>query len=105
MGSQKIVVQVDAEIKELIPGYLENRKNEIHVLESLCFKKDFEAISKIAHKLKGNAAGYGFTGLGELAIQLEKESKKSDAKATHDCIQSMRHYLNHVKIEYVEDAA
>ncbi|MCM0607211.1 MAG: Hpt domain-containing protein [Xanthomonadaceae bacterium] len=103
--SQKIVVKVDAEIKELIPGYLENRKKEIAELESYFSKKDFDAIAKIGHKLKGNAAGYGFIELGEIAIRLESASKKSDLNVVKNCIDSIKSYLSSIEIEYVEVAA
>lgn len=100
--SQKIVVKIDAEIKDLIPGYLENRRAEIIELVRLCEKRDQDAIAKISHKLKGNAGGYGFTELGELAKKLENSAKSAEWKAVNETIEGMRVYLDRIVIEYVE---
>ena len=100
--SQKIVVKIDAEIKDLIPGYLENRKAEIIELEQLCEKHDQESIAKISHKLKGNAGGYGFIELGELAKKLEQSAKSAEWKRVSQAIKDMKLYLDQIEVEYVE---
>lgn len=69
---EKKIVEVPSELEELIPGFLANRKNDLDELKKFIQNNDFEAIAKIAHKIKGSAGGYGFDEMTEIAGAMEK---------------------------------
>lgn len=54
--------------------------------------KDYAAMARLAHKLKGSAATFGFEELGELADKLENQARNEDA-ATIECAQQVAEYL------------
>ncbi len=53
MSDEKIIVQVDPDLEELIPGFLENRKLDIEKLRSALNEKDFVNLGLIGHSIKG----------------------------------------------------
>ena len=42
---EKIIVQVDSDLEDLIPGYLENRNKDIESITEALRQNDFETIS------------------------------------------------------------
>ena len=59
--------QIESELTNLRPGYLERRKNEISQLKQAAQNKDFETIKVISHNIKGTAKTYGFETLESVA--------------------------------------
>ncbi|PIP90291.1 MAG: hypothetical protein COW01_02475 [Bdellovibrionales bacterium CG12_big_fil_rev_8_21_14_0_65_38_15] len=66
------------EIKDLIPGYLENREKEIETLYGFVSDRNLSEINKIGHKLAGNAGSYGLEELGKVGEKLEFATDLSD---------------------------
>lgn len=60
---------------ERIRKYLERRQEDLHILDAAIPAGDFSAIQAVAHKIKGNAALFGFVDLGEIAKNLEAEAE------------------------------
>ncbi|WP_291515689.1 Hpt domain-containing protein [Bdellovibrio sp. ArHS] len=97
----KVTVEIDADLQDLIPQFVENRKKDIDTLDQLVVQNDLVAIAQLAHKIKGAAAGYGFSELSELAAQMEKAAKNNDGTPLNDLVKKMRiHFLN-IEIRYV----
>ena len=97
----KSIVEIDADLQDLVPQFVENRKKDIETLRELVQKDDLGAISQLAHKIKGAAAGYGFNELSELAAQMEKASKGNDHDPLPELVKRMEaHFLN-IEIRYV----
>lgn len=69
------IIEVDSELKDILPGFLENRKKDIVDLKAALVKNDFKAIEKIGHRVSGSSGGYGFDELGKIAKSLELECK------------------------------
>jgi len=59
MSEEKIVVHVDIDLEDLIPGFLDNRQKDIRNLESALQENDFETLRSIGHNLKGVGGGCG----------------------------------------------
>lgn len=98
----KTRVEIDVDLQDLIPQFVENRKKDIASLEQLIQSGDTVAVAQLAHKIKGAAAGYGFAELSELAAQLEKAVKNGEEISLADIVKKMRiHFLN-IDIQYVE---
>lgn len=97
----KSIVEIDADLQDLIPQFVENRKKDIETLQQLVQQDDLEAISQLAHKIKGAAAGYGFNELSELAAKMESASKKRDHDPLPDLVQQMDRHFRSIEIQYV----
>lgn len=100
MVSQKIVVTVDEEIEDLVPGFLENRHRDVKTLEEALEKGDYETIRSLGHKMKGAGGGYGFDAITDIGMALENAAKDSDAQEIQGRIQELTHYLEHVEVVY-----
>lgn len=74
----KIIINVDPDLEDLVPAYFENRKLELASLKSSFISQNWAEIQNIGHKLKGNAASYGFETLTELGAFLEIAAKEKN---------------------------
>jgi hypothetical protein len=43
---EKIIIKVDPEIADLIPGFLQNREKDINIMESSLTAQNFEQIER-----------------------------------------------------------
>ena len=97
----KVKVEIDADLQDLVPQFVENRKKDIMSLQKLVQEQDLEGIAQLSHKIKGAAAGYGFNELSEIAAQMEKASKGGESSKLESLVQKMEtHFLN-IEIKYV----
>ena len=101
MSEEKITVEVDEDLEDLIPGFLENRKADISKLRQAAETADFENLRSIGHSLKGVGGGYGFETMSELGAQIETAAKSQQLDEIKDCIDQLDKYLQHVEIKYV----
>ncbi|HIF50180.1 MAG TPA: Hpt domain-containing protein [Thiotrichaceae bacterium] len=100
MSDEKIIVQVDPDLEELIPGFLENRKLDIEKLRSALNEKDFVNLGSIGHSIKGVGGGYGFDLMSEFGANIEIAAKENNADVIQENIDRLYHYLKCVEVEY-----
>ena len=101
MSDEKIIVQVDEDLEDLIPGFLENREQDVEKLRLELEQNNFVNVTSIGHSLKGVGGGYGFDLMSEIGANIEIAGKESNADAIHDYIEQLDHYLKCVEVEYV----
>ena len=94
----KIRIQIPEELLDIAPGYLENRIRDLGALKDALTRKDLEFISKLSHKTKGTAGGYGFEGLSIIAKSLEMAAKSGSIPAAESALSEMQNYLENVEI-------
>ena len=97
----KIIIQISKDLEELVPTFLETRHKEIVKLEKLFADKNLDEICFIAHKLAGNAGGYGFQELTEIGRRLEMASKEKIAEQVGVELQNIKRYLEEIEVEFV----
>jgi len=97
---EKILVKVDPDLEELIPGFLENRGKDLVKLRTAMERNDLPAIQGIGHSLKGVGGGYGFMRLSEIGAGMEDAAKAGNAAPLPDLINALADYLNRVVVEY-----
>jgi HPt (histidine-containing phosphotransfer) domain-containing protein len=95
---EKIVVKVDPEIADLVPGFLNNRKKDIENMEACLEEQNFEKIERLGHSMKGSGAGYGFEGITEIGKSIEIAGKKKNVGGIKKGIEDLRDYLDRVEI-------
>lgn len=97
-GKERIVVKVDPEIADLIPGFLHNRQKDIEKMEALLVDKDFEQIERLGHSMKGSGAGYGFDSISEIGASIEIAGKNKDIEVIKKGIEDLKDYLDRLEI-------
>jgi len=80
-GSPPVEEPVDPALQALVPRYLEARRQEVPQLAALLAQRDFAAIRRIAHNLKGTGTSYGFPSLTNLGRAMQTSANRSDAEA------------------------
>lgn len=95
------VVEVDAELADLIPQYLSNRWSDLAFARQLLANGDFYLLSRMAHRIRGSAASYGFARLGEIAHALEAAAEQQNAASVDAELEAYDAFLRSVRIDYV----
>ena len=101
MEMQKAKVEIDADLQDLIPQFLENRKKDIESLKALVQQNDLEAIGQLAHKMKGAAAGYGFVQLSEYAAQIESAARAKISDPIPQLLDKMKAHFENIEVRFV----
>lgn len=104
MVGEKIVIKVDSELKDIVPGFIEKRKKEISSMWDSLNKKDFNTLQTLGHRLKGNAGGYGFDHLGSLGATIEISAKAKDAARIEPVLKELEDYLSRLEVVFEEAA-
>lgn len=99
-NSAKIIVRVDPELADLIPGYLLNRENDIATIADALEKKDLDTIRIIGHSMKGSGGGYGFESITDIGMLLEKAAKDGNDESIRLQVKRLQDYLLQIEIVY-----
>lgn len=94
----KIVVRVDPDLVDLIPGFLANKRKDADKIADAAARADYEALRGIGHKLKGEGGGYGLDTISEIGVALETAAAARDPGAARKCHGELVDYLDSVEI-------
>lgn len=100
MSDEKIVVNVDIDLEDLIPGFLQNRSKEFESLHDALERQDFQSIQSIGHSLKGVGGGYGFDGMSDLGAKIEALAEAQELAELTDIIKQYENYLERIEIVF-----
>lgn len=96
----KYIVNADPDLREIIPGFLKNRGEELPALAALLAAGDLDGLRKAGHKLAGSGGGYGFDRLSELGKALEAAAGAKDAPGAASLLAALKEYLENIEIVY-----
>ena len=100
---EPIRIRVDPELASLIPGFLQNRRQDVTMLSEAVNRSDFETARILGHSMKGSGGGYGFDGITDIGGEIELAAKHSDAVALRTHIEALSLYL--ARVQLVTDEA
>lgn len=98
---EPIVVEIDEDLADLIPGYLENRRKDIESILHLLQEGNFSEIRRIGHSMKGSGGGYGFHHISVIGQEIEKAAEAGDENGIRTAVNNLKNYLDRVKIVYI----
>ena len=96
-----IIAEVDTDLQDIVPIFLDNRREDAHLLQEAVAQGDFETIRVTGHNMKGSGGGYGFDGITEIGKEIETAAKSKDAAAVEAGIEKLTDYLQRVRVVYV----
>ncbi len=102
MSEDKIIVHIDIDLEDLVPGFLENRQKDLEMLEKVIQENDFESLRSIGHNLKGVGGGYGFLEITEIGAAIEESAKAANLEVASENIKKLSYYLSHIEVIYEE---
>lgn len=97
---ERIIVHVDPEISDLIPGFLENRRKDTKTMGDALTQGDFETIQVLGHSMKGAGGSYGFDAITDIGKSLEQAAKDKDAEVIQKWMRELSMYLDRVEVVY-----
>ena len=98
--TEPLTVHVDADLEDLIPTFMQRRRDEVAVLRERLAGDEFDMIRIMGHTLKGTAGGYGFEQLSQIGAAMEKAAMQEDAATIEACANEMEDYLDRVQVQY-----
>lgn len=100
MNSDKIPVVIDRELADIVPGYLDRRREELAVLREAVADRDFAALRVMGHNLKGTGGGYGFEPISDFGKRLEQAGLTGDLSGASAAIDALGAYLERIEVTY-----
>ena len=101
--NDKIIVQIDEDLEDLIPMFLENRTNDIAKIKNAIKQQDYNIIRTIGHSMKGTGGGYGFDEISSIGAVIESSALKKDADSIEKMLDKLVLYLKSVEVVFVSD--
>ena len=97
------VVYVDEDLEDLIPGFLENRQQDIVTINEQLESSDLSEIQRLGHSMKGSGGGYGFDEISKIGKAIEEAAEKGNTAEIAKMTSYLSQYLSDVKIVYQEE--
>ena len=111
--AEEFVIRVDPELADRITTFLDRRRRDVKSLLEALDASDFQAIRKLARRIKDVGEGYGWfdhahhpelveglDALTDMACDLEQAAKRMLAEEIHLCIHDLVAYLTRLKVRY-----
>ncbi len=95
---ERVRVEVDPELKALIPGFLRRKRQDVRRIHGALKRRDFAAIARLAHKLKGEGGSFGFHAFTEMAAVLEQRAEVKDGDSAREVAARLLQYLDDVDV-------
>ncbi len=99
--NEKIVVDVDHELEDLMPLFMETRQRDLAGLEAGLAMNDHAALRAIGHGMKGSGGAFGFPLITEMGDLIESNALLKDVAAVEKQYLKLRDYLSKVHVNYV----
>jgi CheY-like chemotaxis protein len=79
-----------ATVLDLLSKFLFRTKESVRAIDAALKARDFDAIAKEAHSIKGSAWNLSAGRIGDAALSLEEAAKTAQAQAVEDSVESLR---------------
>lgn len=95
-------VYIDKLIEDLIPGFLNNRRDDINKLREAVDRTDMEALANLGHTLKGTGGGYGFEKISEIGKEIEHAAQRNEPTIILQLTSELEIYLDTLEVVFVD---
>ncbi len=96
----KVIVEVDADLSDLIPGFLARKRDEANAIIDAIKRDDYALLSRLAHRIKGEGGSYGFDKMSEIGRTLEVAVKARNGESVTRGAKELLNYLDHIEVHY-----
>lgn len=99
-----IIVNIDSELEELIPEFLDELEIEMDNMQQAINSEDYGTLRRLAHGYKGASGNYEIKELFNLYLKLENAANALDKEKCQMHFDDVLHFLKKMKINYVDMA-
>ncbi len=96
----RVIVEVDEDLSDLIPGFLTHKRADVVTIFDANARRDYAEISRIAHRIKGEGASYGFETMTEMGRSLEQAAAMRDDGAVAMLARQLLNYMDRLEIVF-----
>ena len=100
-ASEEDAVSLDADLEPALPAFLSSRREALDEMPEALASGDREAFRRLAHRLAGSFALYGFKWASARSRELERDAATGDADDLAARAGAISRHLQHVKIQVV----
>jgi PAS domain S-box-containing protein len=93
-----ILVHANPKFADLIPGFLQNRRQDVIAMLDALDRGDFETVESLGHGMKGAGGNYGFQAITDIGAALEQAAESADTDASRKWVGELSRYLDRVEI-------
>lgn len=101
-NENKITVYIDSDLEDLIPDYLESKKNDSKLFLQCIKENNFDKIKTEGHKMKGEGRGYGFDLISDVGSALESLAQDKNIEGIKTQLDKLLKYITSLNIVYQE---
>lgn len=96
----RVTISIDADLEELVPGFLENRRKDAATLARAVQSREVKTVRLLGHRMKGDGAGYGFEEISQIGEALEQAAINEDWKVIAEKTEALTVFLAQVDVIY-----
>jgi len=93
-----ILVRAIPKFADLIPGFLQNRRQDVIAMLDALDRGDFETVESLGHGMKGAGGSWGFQAITDIGAALEQAAESADTDASRKWVGELSSYLDRVEI-------
>ncbi len=93
-----VPTSIDPRLADLIPSFLEARKNDVAALTTALASDDFPSLRAIGHTLKGLGGTYGFDHISEIVASNETAAQTRDGATIERATADLGRYLQRIDL-------
>jgi CheY-like chemotaxis protein/HPt (histidine-containing phosphotransfer) domain-containing protein len=97
---ERNVVRIDADLSDLVPNFLEHKRDDVQKIAAAIEAGDYETLSQVGHKMKGEGGSYGFDAITMMGGALEEAAKIKDQAAVRHWASELTAFLETVEVVY-----
>lgn len=98
VNSGKFFVYVDPKIEDIMPLFLQHRREDLESIVVALEQADFETIETLGHGMNGSGGGFGFDGITEIGGSMEQAAIDRDVVMVKKQIECLSVYLERVEV-------
>ncbi len=100
---ERFIVHADPDLEDLIPGFLEHRRDDVRSILEALDRQDYATIRQLAHRMKGVGGGYGFDPISSIALQIQQAAETLDGETIRKEAGELASYLERVVVVFDQD--
>jgi CheY-like chemotaxis protein/HPt (histidine-containing phosphotransfer) domain-containing protein len=96
--SDRLRVRANPKLADLIPGFLENRRQDAIAIREALDRGDFATVERLGHGMRGAGGSWGFDELTDIGAAIEEAAGNADGDASRICVAKLSTYLERVEV-------
>lgn len=94
---KRLGFEIPPDLWPYVEGYVKRREEDITLMKSLFFQRNFSGVRDIAHRLKGHGLSFGFPTLTSGAERLQRSLQEENYSMAEEVLQDLHHEVLRAK--------